>query len=277
MSLTKPKIPLDIKRAFTTELGNFVDPSNPLWSLLSQKFVALEAYNFRLDPFPHKIEDWHLDEKSTSSSGWRFWAAEGDLYGACHVGSVEKDLPPKLTGFADTVQVLTAIEGFNQMSTITELAAAAFEPRVWTITRLPIEAFWLKSTVEGGEDRFVVYSGFPPEGLDLMKSYSWKDFRKEIWADALQARAWALTKKREEQEAQARAADIQAGGAEALRDHAKKQQEKAREAGTLAHNAQEQLQVTRKPADKVQAKFQESADQQQKPAKKKGGRPYQRK
>jgi hypothetical protein len=163
------------------------------------------------------------------------------------------------------------------MSTITELAAAAFEPRVLRITWLPIEAFWLKSTVEGGEDRFVVYSGFPPEGLDLMKSYSWKDFRKEIWADALQARAWALTKKREEQEAQARAADIQAGGAEALRDHAKKQQEKAREAGTLAHNAQEQLQVTRKPADKVQAKFQESADQQQKPAKKKGGRPYQRK
>ncbi|HVO99771.1 MAG TPA: hypothetical protein VMT15_16980 [Bryobacteraceae bacterium] len=194
MSVTRPNIPLDHKRAFTTGLGDFIDPSEPLWTLLSQNYTALEAFILKLE-LPQKSGDWVLrkpsvaeTETSVSSTGWRFWASAGDLYCACHVGRINEG-PPKMTGFSTVVQVLADIERFNQLSAIPELAGTAFEPHVLRIAWYPLEAFWLRSTVADVEDHFVVFSGFPPEELDSMEAYPMKTFLKAIDKRASELRA----------------------------------------------------------------------------------------
>src|SRR5579863_8909627 len=271
MSLTKPKIPLEIIRAFTTGLGDFIDPNEPIYSLLSQNFMAIEAHNLRLPvpptPFPEKMEDWVLNADAIIPSGWRFWAASGDLYGGCHVGSVKAGTPPKLTGFSDTVQVLAGVERFNLLSTMPELAAAAFEPRVLRIGWYPLEAFWLRSTVTGVDDRFVVHSGFPPKSLDPTQSYSWAEFRKAIWGRARQAYAQALARSATAQEAQARAARIQADGAKALQDRAFREETAARAARAQAARAPVRAAVSKAETEQAPAKAPVSQPKGQKPKK----------
>lgn len=241
MSLTKPPIPLPIVRAFTTGLEDFIEPGDPLYSLLSQESMAIAAYNLLLPlpipppPFPIKMEDWNTFE--TISSGYRFWAASGDLYGACHVGSINAGTP-KVTGFSDVVDVLTGVERFYQLNAIPELAAAAFEPRVLRVTWGRFEAFWLHSTDSTVEDRFVGYAGFPPKGLDdPTKSVCWVEFRKAIWPLALQAYEQALAKNAAALEAGARAARIRAAGAQALQEQALLLDTAAKEARALASRA----------------------------------------
>ena len=143
MSLTNPVIPSDITRAFTTGLGDFVDPSNPLWSVMLNDSVALPAFNLQLMPDPVPPRPIALEVPWIQESGWRFVAAVGDLYGACHVGSIKPGFPPKLTGFSDDVQILTFVESFSQLRSLTEVAAWDFTPRVLRITWLIFEAFWL--------------------------------------------------------------------------------------------------------------------------------------
>ncbi len=178
MNLTKARVPKAVLRGLTTGLGDYVDPGTPLWSLLSQNYVALEAFTLKLPPAPEKAGAWDL-EGSVIESGWLFWAASRDLYGACHVGSPETNLPPKVTGFSNGVQVLAGIERFNRLSTIPELAGGTFEPRMLSVRWFPFDAFWLRSP-HGDKDRFVVYSGFPPDGLDEGTAYSWPEFSKKI-------------------------------------------------------------------------------------------------
>src|SRR5215469_652518 len=87
MGLIKPSVPGDVLRAFTSGLGDFVRPGSPLWSLLLNKYVAIQAYNLQLDSFcgidsPDAVTEFNtLKENSFKSSGWRFLAGEGDLYG----------------------------------------------------------------------------------------------------------------------------------------------------------------------------------------------------
>jgi hypothetical protein len=240
MSFTKPPIPLEIIRAFTAGLEDFIDPGDPLYSLLSQESMAIAAYNLLPPipipipmpipppPFPEKMEVW--DVFATIPSGYRFWAASGDLYGACHVGSINGGTP-KLTGFSDVVDVLTAVERFYQLNAIPELAAAAFEPRVLRVPWGRFEAFWLHSTDSTVEDRFVGYSGFPPKGLDdPTKSVCWAEFRNDIWDLARQAYLQAVAKSTAALEAGARAARIRAAGAQALQGQALRLDAAAKEA-----------------------------------------------
>jgi hypothetical protein len=244
MSLTKPPIPLPIVRAFTTGLEDFIDPGDPLYSLLSQESMAIAAYNllppFPIPlpipppPFPERLEDYALE---TISSGYRFWAASGDLYGACHVGSIHAGTP-KVTGFSDVVDVLTGVERFYQLNAIPEVAAAAFEPRVLRVTWGRFEAFWLHSIDSTAEDRFVGYAGFPPKGIDdPTKSVCWVDFRRAIWPLALQAYKQAVAKNAAALEAGARAARIRAAGAQGLQEQALLLDTAAKEARALAVRA----------------------------------------
>jgi hypothetical protein len=251
MSLTKPPIPLPIVRAFTTGLEDFIDPGDPLYSLLSQESMAIAAYNllppFPIPlpipppPFPERLEDYALE---TISSGYRFWAASGDLYGACHVGSIHAGTP-KVTGFSDVVDVLTGVERFYQLNAIPEVAAAAFEPRVLRVTWGRFEAFWLKSTDSNVEDRFVGYAGFPPKGLgDPRKSVGWVEFRNAIWPLARQAYDRARAKHVAELEAAARAARIRAAGAQALQEQALRLDAAAKEARAPDSRASEPYPAT---------------------------------
>jgi hypothetical protein len=222
MKLTKPDIPLDIMRAYTSGLAYFVDPSTPLWSLLSQNYMALEAHHLHLETVPDQMGGWLLDAaaedkspKYTKSGGWRFWAAAGDVYGACHVGSIDPALPPRVTGFSKAPQVLAGIERFNQLADLPELDTVAFEPRVLRIGWCHLEAFWLKSTVAGVADRIVVFSGFPPED-DPPDSYSWEEFREKIWGRVQKALQHDREQKENDNTARQRARDLQVAAARAI-------------------------------------------------------------
>ena len=251
MSLTKPSIPPHITRAFTSGLGDFIDASESVRSLLAQDFMAIEAYNLMLtNPLPKSKTDWILDQRATISSGWRFWAARGDLYGACHVGNAgyrarhsgnagpeqigeqRDDVPPKLTGFSRAEQALTDIERFNQLSTIPELAGGFFEPRVLRVTWCPLEAFWLKSIVPWADDQFVAYSGFPPpkSDLEMMKAYTWEELREKLWNRLEQAYDRFLRREAVDKKNWQRAVEIQASNSRILAGYAYEMKEKAEKA-----------------------------------------------
>jgi hypothetical protein len=142
MSLVTPKTPLEIVRAFTTGLGDFVSPRDPLWSVLLKKFFALEQFNLDLDKSTQRPAGPLAS--ITNASGWRFLAADGDLYGGCHVGSVFAGLSPKVTGFSRDVEVLTTAESFSGLDDFEEVKQGPFEPRVLRVAWLRFEAFWLR-------------------------------------------------------------------------------------------------------------------------------------
>jgi hypothetical protein len=154
MSLITPTMPPAIIRAYTTGLGDFVNPNDPLWSVMLENFVALEQFNLDLDKLKEHSNGPLLS--ISNYSGWRFLAADGDLYGACHMGSIDKNLPPKVTGFSRDVQVLNVVESFNELNTMDKVKQNPFEPRVLRIAWLRFEAFWLKFSPPGG----------PPQGAN---------------------------------------------------------------------------------------------------------------
>jgi len=157
MSLRRASVPRHIRQAFTSGLGDFVSSGSPLWSLLLNRYAAIPSYNLVLPCYCKLIFTSDatalktLPDNVLQSSGWRFLASEGDLYGACHVGSVIPSLPPKLTGFSNSPIVLTAIERFNQLPSVTlspilppgSLPVGDYEIRILRITWLRFEAFWL--------------------------------------------------------------------------------------------------------------------------------------
>ncbi|MBV8728883.1 MAG: hypothetical protein JO336_03650 [Acidobacteriia bacterium] len=193
MSLVTPKTPPEIIRAFTAGLGDFLSPNDPLWSVMLEKFFALEQFNLDLDEFnPAGPLDSMVDE-----SGWRFLAADGDLYGGVHVGSVIEGLPPKVTGFSRDTEVLTAAESFDDLNTIPQVQQRAYEPRVLRVAWLRFEAFWLKPTPDTytspgvrdeSQDLVIPYIGFverPPKTfgptkLELMTPYWVADFLNAV-------------------------------------------------------------------------------------------------
>jgi hypothetical protein len=157
MSLIKASVPRHIRQAYTSGLGDFVDSGSPLWSLLLNKYAAIPTYNLVLSCYCKLIFTSDVSSLPTlpdsvlQPTGWRFLAAEGDLYGACHVGSVTSSLPPKLTGFSSSAPVLTAIECLNQLPSIGltpilppgTLPPGDYEIRILRIPWLRFEAFWL--------------------------------------------------------------------------------------------------------------------------------------
>jgi hypothetical protein len=199
----KPVIPPVVLRAFMSGLGNYIDPSRPLWSLMQKQYVALQWSSLNLD------ETCNLSPEQApttlqglySETGWRFAASDGDLYGACHVGSIhrENNTPPILTGFSYDVQTLTFMESLEQLKALPlpdEMEGdGPFELRGLSIRWLHFEAFWLRELVdppkpspadpyEWAGDIVVPYAGFVedfPNYLELMYPYPVKDFLTAIW------------------------------------------------------------------------------------------------
>jgi len=183
MGLITPTMPPAILRAFNLGLGDFISPSDPLWSVLLKRFIGLQTHGLNLDLYvniafdpdgkPLPLDSVSSFDSLVQSTGWRFLAADGDVYGGCHVGSVDPSLPPKLTGFSRDVEVLTAIEQFNELSTIDEVNTCTFEPRVLRISWLRFEAFWLHVPDSTSQpqcyDLVIPYFGFVKRPLELMQ------------------------------------------------------------------------------------------------------------
>ncbi len=189
MSLNAPVIPPVVLRAFTSGLANYVDPSRPLWSLLMKKYAVYSWWSLNLfeigklspsdinDPNkPIKLQDF------VQSTGWRFVATDGDLYGGCHVGSIKEDAPPILTGFSDDVQILTFMESLEDLNALPVVGTDQFELRGLSIRWLRVEVFWLHTT-DGAADIVIPYTGFVedwPNYLELMKPYRAEEFLNAI-------------------------------------------------------------------------------------------------
>lgn len=238
MSLTKPNIPAAILRAFTSGLGDYIDSSEPLWSLLLNKYTAINASNLNLEifhpiaqaDFPAVLQELQrvLARESLAQTGWRFLAAEGDLYGGCHVGSITPGHPPKLTGFSTATQILTAIESLNGLGPL--VPPGDFEPRVLRIPWLQFEAFWLHSAdadkkypdrIDYNRDYLVPYGGFIGTryyGLTLMKPFTVEEFFGGIWPRIQEAVKGYLDKQAQEAKDQAKRAKDQADQAQNLID-----------------------------------------------------------
>lgn len=185
MSLIKPEIPPEVLRAFTAGLGDFIDPGTPLWTLLLQKYIAQATYDLPLRPIleaaaaangPDGIEAKTFESRLLAT-GWRFLAADGGLFGAVHVGSVKENLPPKLTGFSNALQVLTVVERYRQLDELPEVRNRTFVSRMLRVPQLEFEAFWLRSDFE---DIIVPYAGFF-KPLEVMKAYSIGGFLTRLW------------------------------------------------------------------------------------------------
>jgi len=200
MSLNATVIPPAVLRAFTSGLGNYIDPSRPLWSVMQKKYVGLAAFSLRLSEISkYNYTPTALTVDDVISTGWRFVAKDADLYGGCHVGSIKTDAPPILTGFSGDAQILTFMERLEDLPALVDPATKVpvvgkgqFDLRVLNIRWLHFEAFWLYATDGAGEtpatlrakDIVIPYAGFvegPPNYLELMFPYPVKDFLTAIW------------------------------------------------------------------------------------------------
>jgi hypothetical protein len=250
MSLKNPVVPGEILRAFTAGLGDFIASGGPLWSLLLSKSFALQAQNVRLpilaktrvpdDPSP----DWcTIPASLLASTGWRFLVAEGDLYGACHVGSIEQGAPPLLTGFSDDPLVLTAVERFNEIpKMLTDNSIQGdFTPSVLRVTWARLEAFWLRA--DAGCDWIIPYAGFVDDepadpnftGFKMMTPYSAWEFLHGIRPLAQSLYNNFLRSTSHAKKAQAQRILQQASTQErALKAYAEKLENEARAAGDQA-------------------------------------------
>jgi hypothetical protein len=209
MSLRRPDVPDDILRAFTTGLGDFIPSGGPLWSLLLSQFFPLMQQNVSLVPLAAPAVSL---ESALTSTGWRFLAAEGDLYGACHVGSVRQGAAPILTGFSDDPLVLTAFERLNEVENLLAQKKISwhYTPSVLRITWLRLEAFWLHAD-PGSLDRVIPYAGFvgdepaePKTGLEMMALYDVDAFLRKIVPTAVYLNNQMLDQATRAQEALAR-------------------------------------------------------------------------
>jgi hypothetical protein len=201
MSLTIPTIPPVVMRAFTAGLGNYIDPSRPLWSLLQKKFVGLQWWSLNRAAVSQIAGPADTLADFVIPTGWRFLAADGDLYAGCHVGSIKPTSPPILTGVSVDVQILTFAEQLEVLKTLPVIGTGRFELRVIRITWLHFEAFWLTPCdgngnsaegppTNGGQQPptapggFVVpFIGFvegSPNYLERMKAYPVGDFVERV-------------------------------------------------------------------------------------------------
>jgi hypothetical protein len=244
MSLKNPDVPAEILRAFTSGLGDYVDSSDPLWSLLLNKYIAIDALNLPLEPFRKiALDRVQKIETKLPNTGWRFLAAEGDLYGGCHVGSITSGHPPKLTGFSTAAQILTAIENYNGLGPLVPPVPPGlpgnFQPRVLRVPWLQFEAFWLHFTPPNEEypdsfdydhDRLVPYDGFAGARhlrLALMQAFTVNDFFEAIWPHVQEV--VKRVQRIEEEKARAQAL-AQEAGIKALRAQADDLERKAAQA-----------------------------------------------
>jgi DNA uptake protein ComE-like DNA-binding protein len=281
--LIKACVPGEVLRAFTTGLGDFVDSGTPLWSLLLNKYSALSAYSLKLSSFGKleaspTTELKALPQEDMQPTGWRFFAIEDDLYGGCHVGSIQSGLPPKLTGFSNSVQVLAEIEGYNGLTHI-PLPPGNYGVRVLMIPWLQFEAFWLhwlsaagspapdcdpnnppSKENQAGTDVIVPYFGFVKSCsagvLSTMQAYCLPDFLEAISHRAQHVLAQSLANQARIQQAQARRvkalADCQASSQAALQSQADALDRQARQALEEAARAQVRADVNRATADQVE-------------------------
>jgi len=199
-----------------------------------------------------------LAGESLVQTGWRFLAAEGGLYGGCHVGSIDKDHPPKLTGLSTDVRILTAIESLNGLDKVAP--PGDFEPRVLRIPWLQFEAFWLHSADAADKehidirDYLVPYGGFVGTryyGLTLMQPFTVTNFFSPIWPRIQKVVKRDLEQQAQEANDQAKRAQDQADRAQDLIDA---QKARARDlqatARTLDERAQ-RLANVKKPPEKA--------------------------
>jgi len=233
----KPVIPPVVLRAFTSGLGNYIDPSRPLWSLMQKQYVALQWNSLNLDAICKLTDQPDTLEGLALQTGWRFAASDGDLYGACHVGSMvgrDYNTPPITTGFSYDAQTLTFMESLEQLKLLPlpdgMTGAGPFELRGLSIRWLHFEAFWLRNTAaptgtqepDGTGDIVVPYTGFVedfPNYLELMSPYPVKYFLTAIWPCVQTA---CDSKKQKEKDA----ADAPKTSAQRAEDAAKNQRER---------------------------------------------------
>jgi DNA uptake protein ComE-like DNA-binding protein len=274
MSLIKPSVPGDVLRAFTSGLGNFINSGSPLWSLLLDKYSAIQAYNLNLSWFCRIVSTSEVASLKTlpddffQSSGWRFLAAEGDLYGGAHVGSIIPGQPPKLTGFSDSVQILPAIERFEELPNVS-LPPGDFEIRILRITWLHFEAFWLYWLPPGGgtvgpqqrgTDVIVPYIGFVESAtggqLSAMDASLLPDFLRAIFPRAQAVCAQSLAREAAVHELQARQiqkqADAQESSASVLKSRASALDVQAKTAAQAAAQAQVRANINNATAKQIE-------------------------
>jgi hypothetical protein len=198
MLWNKPVIPPVVMRAYTSGLGNYIDPGRPLWSLMQKKYVALWWWSLdrgKIDKSKVVPDTFGIDEDLVAvtrlpeaalviPTGWRFAASEGDLYGGCHVGSIKVEALPTLTGFSHDAKILTFMESWEKVRALSPSkgveATGPFELRGLSIRWLHFEAFWLH-TKDGKGDFVIPYTGFVPDKLRRMQLYSVKAFLDAIW------------------------------------------------------------------------------------------------
>jgi hypothetical protein len=247
MSLTRPEVPPEILRAFTSELGNYLDSRDPLWSLLLNKYVAIDVYALVLSEFA-QIQQADYGRILTfrgpilKDSGWLFLAAEGGLWGGCHVGSIEENHPPKLTGFSRSPRILTGLERSNQLEAV---VSGNYLVHIVRIPWLHFDVFWLFNKDRVGDalvpDLVVPYDGFvenshddAEHALELLEPYPISTFLTKISprADAVltqtfEIEAVGLEARARRLDAQARG---QADGLRALEAQSKALRERAEKA-----------------------------------------------
>jgi DNA uptake protein ComE-like DNA-binding protein len=283
MSLSKPNPSAETLRAFTAGLADFVDSSDPVWSLLLNRYVALDARNLNryriceifhhepfdtaktiarltVEAFARLAANPALEDDLIPSSGWRFLALDGDVYGGCHVGNITPGVPPKLTGFSNDVQVLAAIEAFNGLDDVLASASitGAFELRVLRTTWLHFEAFWLHS-LDGDFDRVIPYAGFPGaphDDLALMQPFTAEEFFIGILPRLADACARSSAYEASVQDAKAKRvqsqASAQAAGLQDLQAQAKAEDDTAKAAFKAAAIAQVRANVNRATAGQIE-------------------------
>ena len=215
MNYRTPKPPPAVTRAFAVGLGNYVDPSNPVWQVLLNKYVALEWCSLDLNKVGQLPEapdtiarDIDPAKSNVIETGWRFVAADGDYYGGCHVGKVDLASPPILTGFSDDVEILTFTQNLEQLKQMPEGGARQYELRVLRIPWLHFDAFWIQiPTPPAGTqaptaeavDYVVPCGGFvegPPNHLEVMYPYPVKDFLTAIWPCVQRAYSYHIDSKK---------------------------------------------------------------------------------
>lgn len=179
MSLRKSAPPVEYTRAHIAGLGDFIDPSTSLGSLLLHNSEAYAVHNLVLKKIVEAGPTVPL-ATLTQEGGMRFMAGDLSQSGASHVGSTKQGVAPTVTGFSDEPEVGDAIDALRAVGAMPEAGAADFQLRILRVPWLRFEAFWLHSA-NGQEDLVVPYSGFPRIArLTTMTPYPASEFLNAI-------------------------------------------------------------------------------------------------
>lgn len=142
---------------------------------------------------PHPLPVYNLNVRELVASddtaatetlvNWRYFATADS--GTTLAGDLDLASQPRLTSVSYGTPVLDALDKAKEkeeLQKLPDMQTCAYEPRLFRVPGLFVEAFWLKALtppVEGKETGWIVpYHTFLP--LDPHKLCSMKDFRKQL-------------------------------------------------------------------------------------------------